>query len=348
MPVRSYYQRQFVSLCFATWPGSASKQLTFGSSHLRVCNNSDIKPFLTGDCHINIRRRVPTPTHSGPKFQQPCHHTMSTSSSSDQDSTNIDTYNTWLIKKTEDWKKGKKSSSALAASLVTADTDDMPEAPKFEFDSLFHEMVEEYASRMTSLSSDDFRIITDETEKAGLYAPCMVGKLEGQFLKMLARVKKAKRVLDIGTFTGFSALAFAEALPHDGKVITIEADAKTAAVARICFERAKHGNKIQLLECDARAEVEKMADSGEKFDIVFLDADKTNYRHYYEAGLRMIDDDGVLMADNALCSLVYPEGDPARQSLHEFAEFVRTDDRVEQVMMTVREGILVVQKRSQT
>lgn len=260
------------------------------------------------------------------------------------DASNIDKYNSWLVKRENDWKQGKVTSSALAASLVSKEAEDMPKAPKFEHDTLFYDMVEEYASRMTSLSSNDFLIITEETEKAGLYAPCMVGKLEGQFLKMVARLKKARRVLDIGTFTGFSALAFAEALPEDGEVITIEADAKTAKVAQICFDRAAHGNKIKLLECDARAEVDRMADAGEKFDIVFLDADKTNYRHYYEAGLRMIDDDGVLMADNALCSLVYSDDDPARQSLHEFGEFVRKDDRVEQVMLTVREGILIVQK----
>lgn len=263
----------------------------------------------------------------------------------DSDASNIDKYNSWLVKREKDWKQGKVTSSALAASLVSKEAENMPKAPKFEHDTLFYDMVEEYASRMTSLSSNDFLIITEETEKAGLYAPCMVGKLEGQFLKMVARLKKARRVLDIGTFTGFSALAFAEALPEDGEVITIEADAKTAKVAQICFDRARHGKKIKLLECDARAEVERMADAGEKFDIVFLDADKTNYRHYYEAGLRMIDDDGVLMADNALCSLVYSDDDPARQSLHEFGEFVRKDDRVEQVMLTVREGILVVQKQ---
>lgn len=263
----------------------------------------------------------------------------------EMDPSNIDKYNFWLEKREKAWKEGKVTSSALGASLVSKDAKDMPNAPKFDHDQLFHDMVEEYASRMTTLSSDDFLIITEETEKAGLYAPCMVGKLEGQFLKMIARLKKARRVLDIGTFTGFSALAFAEAVPEDGEVVTIEADAKTAKVAQICFKRATHGKKIKLLECDARAEVDRMADAGEKFDIVFLDADKTNYRHYYEAGLRMIDDEGVLMADNALCSLVYSEEDPARQSLHEFTEFVRKDDRVEQVMLTVREGILVVQKR---
>lgn len=237
------------------------------------------------------------------------------------------------------------TSSGLSVALVSDEVEEMPEVPTFDHFTLFHDKVEEYATRFTSLTSPDFLIISEETAKAGLYAPCMVGKLEGQFLKTIARLMKARRVLDIGTFTGFSALAFAEALPDDGEVVTLEGQDREAEVAQICFDRAKHGKKIKLVKCDARDEVDRLADAGEKFDIVFLDADKESYKRYYEAGIRMLNDDGVLMADNALCSLVYSHNDPRRQTLHEFAEFVRQDDRVEQVMLTVREGVLMVQKK---
>lgn len=239
----------------------------------------------------------------------------------------------------------RMTSPGRSVALVKSEAEDMPTAPKFDHHSLFHDMVEEYASRMTTLSSEDFLIITEETGKAGLFAPCMVGKLEGQFLKMITTLKKAKKVLDIGTFTGFSALAFAEALPDDGQVLTLESEERAAEVAQICFDRAKHGKKIKLVKCDARTEVDRLADSGEKFDIIFLDADKVSYKRYYDASMRMLNEDGLIMADNALCSLVYSEDDPGRQALHEFAEFVRTDDRVEQVMLTVREGILMIQKK---
>lgn len=163
-------------------------------------------------------------------------------------------------------------------------------------------------------------------------------------MKMIAQTKGAKRVLGIGTFTEYSALAFAEGVVEDGSVVTIEADASAAEMARNVFKMTKHGGKIELLEADARAEVADMAKRGEKFDIVVLDADETNYRNYYEDGLMMLNDDGVLMADNALCSLVYADDDLVRQSLHEFAQFVRYDFRVEQVMLTVREGTLLVRK----
>lgn len=197
---------------------------------------------------------------------------------------------------------------------------------------------------MTRLPPKDFGIIAQETERAGLFAPCMVGAVEGQFLKMLAQIKAAKRVLDIGTFTGYSALAFAQGVVEGGQVITIEADGSAAEVARKVFAKAEHGDRIQLLETDARKEVADMVKRGDKFDIVFLDADKVNYRNYYEDGLKLLKEDGILMADNALCSLVYSQDDPVRQSLHDFAQFVRNDERVEQVMLTVREGILLVRK----
>lgn len=255
----------------------------------------------------------------------------------------IDTYNKWVVSQQEERNRAKTSSS-LGAKLVLQKAMDTASPPDFASDSLFHDQAEEYASDMTTLSSADFATVATETERVGLFAPCMVGKLEGQFLKMVTRMTRAKRVLDIGTFTGYSALAFAEGMGTDGEVVTIEADAKTAEVARGIFAGAKHGNKISLEEGDARVMVKEMREQGEKFDIVFLDADKTNYKLYYEEGLQMLKDGGVLMADNALCSLVYGKDDPARQSLHEFAQHVRADERVEQVMLTVREGILIVQK----
>lgn len=197
---------------------------------------------------------------------------------------------------------------------------------------------------MTQLPTNDFGAIAAETQKAGLFAPCMVGAVEGQFLKMLAQIKAAKRVLDIGTFTGYSALAFAEGVVAGGEVVTIEADASAAQVARICFENAQYGDRVRLVEGDARKLVREMAERGEKFDIVFLDADKTYYRNYYEDALEMLEAGGLVMADNALAALVYEDGDPAKDSLHQFAQFVRADQRVEQVMLTVREGILLARK----
>lgn len=250
-------------------------------------------------------------------------------------------YNEWISEQQSVRNEGS-TSSRLTSVVTTSVSSDTMEAPAFNHASLFHEGAEEYALSMTTNASEDFARIAQETAAADLFAPCMVGQIEGQFLKMMAYVSRSKRILEIGTFTGYAALAFAEALPEDGEVVTVEVDAGCAAVARKCFGEARHGHKIRLLEMDAKKAVEEMVDRGEKFDIVFLDADKVNYAMYYEAGLKMLNHGGILMADNALCSLVYAADDPVRKSLHEFNQMVRRDPRVEQVMLTVREGVLVV------
>lgn len=255
----------------------------------------------------------------------------------------VNDYNKWIADKQRERASGN-TSSVLGANISSMIAEDTAYPPAFEHQTLFQSAAEEYAQSMTSTPTKDYVYIAEETRKADLFAPCMVGALEGQFLKMIAKISRASRVLDVGTFTGYSALAFADGIGPLGEVVTLEADKATADVARRCFAEAKNGRKIKIVEGDARAAVTQLASVGEKFDIVFLDADKTNYRHYYEAGLQMLTENGILMADNALVSLVYANNDPVRQSMHEFTQFVKNDERVEQAMLTVREGILMVQR----
>ena len=257
----------------------------------------------------------------------------------------IDQYNEW-IKSEQEKRVQQSATSSVFNSLVSMQVEaDIQYPPTFQHSTLFFPGAEEYAHTMTSSDGADFVAIAEQTEKNSLFAPCMVGRIEGKFLKMVTRMSKARRVLDIGTFTGFSALSFAEGLPKNGEVISIEADRKTAAVAKECFKRAEHGHKITVLEGDAKVILGSLLEKGEMFDIVFIDADKCNYRHYYEMGLKMLNDEGILMADNALCSLVYDQNEETAIKLHEFAQYVRRDERTEQVMLTVREGILMVQKK---
>lgn len=255
----------------------------------------------------------------------------------------IDEYNAWIVANQQD-RRTRGSSSALAVSTLAGVAEDSASPPAFEPTTLFHAGAEEYASEMTSPTSADFDTIATETERAGLFAPCMVGRLEGQFLRMVAGLMGAKRVLDVGTFTGFSALAFAEGIGEGGEVVTVEGDAVTAAVARATLREAAAGARVRLLEGNARAVLEQLEQQGELFDIVFLDADKINYGVYYDIGIRLLRDGGVLLADNAMAGLLYDDEDPSRQALHEFAQKVRADRRVEQVMLTVREGVLMARK----
>ena len=117
--------------------------------------------------------------------------------------------------------------------------------------TLFHDGAEAYASDNSSLVSKDIQAIAEQTEKNKLFSPCMVGSLESQFLKMQMQISGAKKVLDVGTFTGMSALAMAEGIPEDGNVITLENDEKIAAVAQECFDKAANGHKITLMKGQA-------------------------------------------------------------------------------------------------
>lgn len=216
--------------------------------------------------------------------------------------------------------------------------------PKFAEDTIFHPKVELYATTCTTEGSADLKMLSQVTEKEKLFMPCMVGQLEGQFLKMMAQLTGAKRILDVGTFTGYSALSFAEALPSDGKVVTIENDPKIAAVAEKIFKQSSNAEKLDLVVGSAPEEMKKMLARGETFDIVFIDADKENYIEYYELAMQglLTNGSGVIMADNSMCALVYREGDMRRDRLHKFNGHVARDQRVEQVVLTVREGVTLI------
>jgi len=216
--------------------------------------------------------------------------------------------------------------------------------PVFDENTLFYPVVEAYALSQTTSGSKDVDAVVESTDKEGLFAPCMVGQLEGQFLKMFAKSTKASRVLDVGTFTGYSALSFAEGIAAGGKVVTLESDVKIAGVAKSLFDGSAQKEKIELVVGDAKAAMRKLLEDKEQFDIVFLDADKENYVTYYDLTMEgLLAPGGVILADNSLCSLVYTEGDERRQKLHDFNEHVRKDARVEQVVLTVREGITLIQ-----
>ena len=115
--------------------------------------------------------------------------------------------------------------------------------------------------------------------------PCMVGSMESQFLKMQAQIKGAKKCLDIGTFTGMSAIALAEGMPEDGKVVTLEFSDKIAKVAQQIFDASNVSKKVELRVGPAADYMKKMVADGEKFDLIFIDADKENYIEYYELSL---------------------------------------------------------------
>ena len=190
--------------------------------------------------------------------------------------------------------------------------------------------------------SDVCRRLREETYRSAAFPQMVVGPLEGAFLKMVVTLVQAKRVLEIGTFTGYSALCFAEALPEEGTVLTCDIDAETTELAKRYWAQSLAGRKIEARLGPA---LETMQGLEGEFDLIFIDADKTNYMHYYQRGLELLSPNGVMLIDNVLWSgevLKHPAPDGTTAALQDLNRTVTADPRVTSVLVPIRDGVLVV------
>lgn len=205
--------------------------------------------------------------------------------------------------------------------------------------------IEQYAHDHTCPRPPLFDELREQTY-ASMSSPHMqVGRVEGTLLELLCRMLGAKRVLEIGTFTGFSALCMAEALPDDGELITCDIDPEAARVAQSFFDRSPHGKKIQLRLGDALETIRALPEVP-PFDLVFLDADKERYLDYYEAVLPRLRRGGLLVADNTLWSgRVLAPTHASDRAIVAFNAHVTRDPRVTNVELTVRDGMMLAYKR---
>ena len=173
----------------------------------------------------------------------------------------------------------------------------------------------------------------------------LTGAVEGTFLRMLVQLSGARRVLEIGAYTGYSALSMAAGLPADGTIITCDIDPETSRIAQSFWTRSPDGGKIKLILGPAMETIHALP-ADMRFDFVFLDADKENYLNYYEAVLPRLKPGGLLAADNTLWSGKVLE--PKEKSDHAIVAFnsrVTRDPRVEHVLLSVRDGVMLVRKR---
>lgn len=174
------------------------------------------------------------------------------------------------------------------------------------------------------------------------------GHVEGQALKMFVSMTKAKRILDIGLFTGYSALAMAEALPADGTLLACEVDAYVASLAREMFDRSPHGSKIEIAIAPALDTLKKLAASGETFDFVFIDADKKEYVQYFQMLLdsNLLTSDGFICVDNTLLQgqAYLPNPSLNGAAIAQFNQAVQADARVEQVLLPLRDGVTLIRR----
>ncbi len=205
------------------------------------------------------------------------------------------------------------------------------------------EAVEQFAHDHTKPESQLFGRLREETYREMQSPQMQVGRIEGQFLKMLVRLTGARRVLEIGMFTGYSGLMMAEGLPDDGRLITCDVNPKAEAIASRYFAESEHGHKIEIRMGPALDTIKTLT---EPLDMVFIDADKTNYLNYYEAVMPLVRPGGLIVADNVLWSgrVLNPEDDDSR-AIVEFDKRVSEDPRVENVCLTVRDGMMLAWKR---
>jgi caffeoyl-CoA O-methyltransferase len=208
---------------------------------------------------------------------------------------------------------------------------------------IVNEQVEAYAVEHTTQLDELFERLAEETREKMDLPQMMVGRLEGGFLAALVRLTGAKRILELGTFTGYSSIAMASALPPEGQIVTCDVDPDATAIARRYMDESGHGDKIEIRLGPA---LETISTLEGPFDIVFIDADKPNYEAYYEAVLPLLAENGLVIADNVLWSgrVVEPDGDDSTEAIKAFNEHVANDDRVVSVMLTVRDGMSLIQK----
>ena len=206
--------------------------------------------------------------------------------------------------------------------------------------------IEAYAQAHSMPESDLCRALREETQRSMQCPQMVVGPIEGAFLKMMTQLVQATSVLEIGMFTGYSALCFAEALPANGTVLTCEIDEKPAALARQYFARSPIGKKIEVRMGPA---IETMRHLTGPFDLIFIDADKLNYVNYYRRSLDLLSPQGLMLIDNVLWDgdvLKQPPPDEKTAAIQELNRVVAADPLVTAVLVTIRDGVLVVRKRA--
>lgn len=254
----------------------------------------------------------------------------------------------------------------LQTILKLAETETISAEPKTSIQKAYHlaagidPYIEEYSTPESEALADlaqktreenwSKRFSDKETVRQ-LEQEMLSGHLEGQVLKMFVYMTRAKHILEVGMFTGYSALAMAEALPEDGRVVACEVDQYVADFARNCFNASPHGNKITVEVAPALETMRKLAEAGESFDLVFIDADKKEYTDYFHLLLdsRLLAPKGFICVDNTLFQgqvyLPAEERSANGEAIANFNRIVAEDPRVEQVILPLRDGLTVIRRK---
>lgn len=207
-------------------------------------------------------------------------------------------------------------------------------------------MREKYIDDHTDDISPLLLELVDETEEVTGLSWWSIGKVEGKLLQLLVRISGVKNAIEIGTFTGYSALVIAEALPEDGSLITCETNPKHAEIALRYFRKSPQGGKIQLELKPAMETLRGIADNS--VDFVFIDADKPSYGSYFDEAMRILHTGGWVFVDNVFWRhkiFKRPITNKNAKAIAAFNEKVKNDSRAEKVMLNVRDGVYLIRKK---
>lgn len=208
---------------------------------------------------------------------------------------------------------------------------------------LLPEVIENYAAAFSSEEDEILKELNRETHLKVMLPQMLSGHIQGNFLKMISFMIQPKRVLEIGTFTGYSAICFAQGLKEDGKLFTIDINAELEDMCRRYFEKAGLSEKIDYRIGNA---IDIIPEIDEKFDLVFIDADKLNYSNYYDLIFDKVNKGGFIIADNILWSGKVVEEKKSKDTvaLHAYNEKINQDKRVENYLVPIRDGLMVARK----
>lgn len=208
-----------------------------------------------------------------------------------------------------------------------------------------HPDFETYAEQYTSEEPDYLKELYRETNLKTIYPRMMSGHLQGQFLKMISQLMRPRRILEIGTFTGYSGICLAQGLSPDGLLHTIDSNPESVAIGKKYFEKAGVKDKIISHIGNAMIVIPGM---DEVFDLVFIDADKENYLNYYHLVFDKVRTGGLILADNAFWDgkvLDEQHADHETKGIIEFNRFIQQDERVENILLTLRDGLMMIRRK---
>lgn len=203
-----------------------------------------------------------------------------------------------------------------------------------------------YSVEHSSGPSDICQKLKKDAEKEFEMHRMICGPLEASILRFLIQSIKAKRVLEFGTYVGYSSLAMAEVLPADGELVTLEINQKPLEFAQKYWNQSKHGEVIKPIVGDA---TETMKNLDGDFDLVFIDADKTNYLSYFKAGLNRLSENGIIVVDNTLWSgrvLDQKDQEADTVAIRELNQYIREDKSLSKLFLPIRDGIFIVRKNN--